>query len=518
MLNRVLQALGDSDDFAPRVGSTRQPRLSAAVSSWVRMIDRNQAFQDWFATARLLSLDPRILHARGETAQSGGGRLARSDREALEEIFSQHTGGAAVVLGKKFCNSLLVTCARVDGDLRVTGLYLSTLRGPGDADDEAYSPGINPPTLPPAVAKLTKLRQLKFSPLGVMQPESAVTGEDVCAWLQSIPGLEVLQTAMMLPPQCRLPQLKSLVVIGIAAVDELTSTETETGVFQSVADLVYRSIQPGELEFVCNSPMLQFFEVGRAVGLPECMAANTELLRVDLRGGRLRGPLPAGAARWTKLVDFVAFEQGQRWCPASGRPASADGAFDCKVNYHAKATWEEDEINEPLWHCPHDGWVVPFDDPANPWWSWQNLERFWVDVNFLHGRIPNELPDRWPRLRTLDLYSNELTGEVPATLCKLTQLRTLQLQDNRLSGEFPFEAFFSKCPSAPQRLSKVTTLELAMNPNLTGCVRRETLQAGARYLEHMTTGYTQIRLTDNDEHCDLSGEHSERHRYSQPPP
>jgi len=46
-----------------------------------------------------------------------------------------------------------------------------------------------------------------------------------------------------------------------------------------------------------------------------------------------------------------------------------------------------------------------------PWWSWHQLERFWVDANFLHGHFPPALVEAWPRLRSLDLQLNELSGD-----------------------------------------------------------------------------------------------------------
>ena len=48
-----------------------------------------------------------------------------------------------------------------------------------------------------------------------------------------------------------------------------------------------------------------------------------------------------------------------------------------------------------------------------PWWSWHQLERFWVDANFLHGHFPPALVEAWPRLRSLDLQLNELSGDGP---------------------------------------------------------------------------------------------------------
>ena len=68
------------------------------------------------------------------------------------------------------------------------------------------------------------------------------------------------------------------------------------------------------------------------------------------------------------------------------------------------------DFNDEPWQCPAHGWAVKFDDLALPFWNWTKLEKFWVDANFFHGSIPGSIAARWPMLRSLDLYNNDLTG------------------------------------------------------------------------------------------------------------
>lgn len=101
-----------------------------------------------------------------------------------------------------------------------------------------------------------------------------------------------------------------------------------------------------------------------------------------------------------------------------------------------------------------------FDDEALPWWKWRKLQLFWVDGNWFYGQIPEFLPTRWPELRKLDLYDNNLEGSIPKGFGELKNLGWVTLNHNNLSGEVPSDLF-----AAPR-------LEVNLNSNsgLTGCV------------------------------------------------
>ena len=77
--------------------------------------------------------------------------------------------------------------------------------------------------------------------------------------------------------------------------------------------------------------------------------------------------------------------------------------------------------------------------------------------NQLTGVIPDSIANL-TNLTTLQLSSNQLTGEIPSSLGNLTNLTGLQLQDNSLSGSIPEEIF---------SLTNLTALNLSNN-QLTG--------------------------------------------------
>jgi Leucine-rich repeat (LRR) protein len=119
------------------------------------------------------------------------------------------------------------------------------------------------------------------------------------------------------------------------------------------------------------------------------------------------------------------------------------------------------ETNGPNW-IKRDGWLV-----ANTACSWQgvicadghvvqvdlfsnqlsgaipaalsdltNLRMLYLDSNELHGPIPAQLGSL-ANLQELDLSANQLSGAIPTTLGNLTNLRKLWLSSNHLSGNIP---------------------------------------------------------------------------------
>ena len=90
-----------------------------------------------------------------------------------------------------------------------------------------------------------------------------------------------------------------------------------------------------------------------------------------------------------------------------------------------------------------------------------------LDGNQLTGEIPAELAEL-SYLTKLDLAENQLTGEIPAALGNLTDLESLDVSENQLSGEIPTE------------LGKLTNLErVYLRGNaLTGCVPQGLLDKG----------------------------------------
>lgn len=64
------------------------------------------------------------------------------------------------------------------------------------------------------------------------------------------------------------------------------------------------------------------------------------------------------------------------------------------------------------------------------------LQNLYLSCNHLSGEIPSSLGDI-KSLRTIGLTENQLTGTIPQSVCELPQLFDLDLQENKLSGNFP---------------------------------------------------------------------------------
>ncbi|KNA12137.1 hypothetical protein SOVF_128600 [Spinacia oleracea] len=73
--------------------------------------------------------------------------------------------------------------------------------------------------------------------------------------------------------------------------------------------------------------------------------------------------------------------------------------------------------------------------PRSGWLKMTSLRNFDAAMNNLTGTIPDELTQL--PLASLNLYKNELEGEIPETIANSPNLYELKLFNNRLSGEVP---------------------------------------------------------------------------------
>ncbi len=109
------------------------------------------------------------------------------------------------------------------------------------------------------------------------------------------------------------------------------------------------------------------------------------------------------------------------------------------------------------------------------------LQYLVLDFNQLTGTIPPAIGNLINLLQ-LQLYKNQFTGTVPASFTKLTKLQWLQLQFNQLSGKIPVAVcnipslqilklddnqFSGRIPDAIDRLTNLVILDLSDN-QLTG--------------------------------------------------
>nr|GFD48182.1 protein kinase-like domain-containing protein [Tanacetum cinerariifolium] len=62
--------------------------------------------------------------------------------------------------------------------------------------------------------------------------------------------------------------------------------------------------------------------------------------------------------------------------------------------------------------------------------------------NHLTGCLPSEIGNQLPKLKWLQLWSNELTGVLPPSISNCSKLRFLEMSNNNLSGKLTID--FSK--------------------------------------------------------------------------
>lgn len=290
-------------------------------------------------------------------------------------------------------------------------------------------------------------------------------------WLQAFPGIQVLQLSVPL----------SMELIGkVSALlqgwqDELLGLSLHWN-----PEFEIRIDDPVEapvelLESICVLKKLRRLHVdGYIRRLPSCFG-QLPLVELDVRGLQFRDASavpPALAALGPTLRSFIAYSQGlDRSCQRAAPWNKTSPAFlsRCRPrpSWDAAEPMDSTEDDAWAWQCPWESWVVRLDDPEAPWWSWHQLERFWVDANFLHGHFPPALVEAWPRLRSLDLQLNELSGPLPGeALSKLQNLTALRIHRNNFSGQVPAAIF--EAPS-------LHYINFEGNPELRGCIPRREL-------------------------------------------
>lgn len=255
------------------------------------------------------------------------------------------------------------------------------------------------------------------------------------------------------------------------------------------------------VQMLCQLRKLRYLTFGGAeasdrteslMAFPACMGNLSELVHVKVVGCNLTGSasLPSTLSNLKELKVFEAFEQGrlnaddEAACPGDWLP----NRTDCVPGYVARA----DAPESPVWRCPVHGWNLQMDDMTLPWWNWQSLEKMHIDANFIYGTIPEQLPELWPHLRSLDLHDLKLSGALPLSLTTLENLTQLQVQLNDL-----------QCPegvdviAALMKRPKMRVLHVDANPRMCGCLPPE-----APHFLHLSVGETSIRL-NCDEHLEL---------------
>ena len=92
--------------------------------------------------------------------------------------------------------------------------------------------------------------------------------------------------------------------------------------------------------------------------------------------------------------------------------------------------------------------VALYDATGGP--NWENNTNWLSDEPI--GRWHGVTTDGNGRVVRLELFDNQLSGELPSELGRLSNLEGLHLNDNQLSGELPSElGRLSNLEPAPQR-------------------------------------------------------------------
>eukprot|EP00434_Breviolum_minutum_P008565 symbB.v1.2.007556.t1/scaffold432.1/size246310/6 len=286
-----------------------------------------------------------------------------------------------------------------------------------------------------------------------------------------------------------------VLILSLKAQEDLVFPSLGPWTSSIVALHLHAPMTSAVTEMFCQLQKLRFVTFGSAEtdpglgglhinALPECMGDLKELIHLEVIGCNLTGSksLPESLGKLKQLKLFEAFEQGrlsgedELSCPGDWVPDRRD----CVPGYVARV----DHSDSPVWRCPVHGWNLRLDDMTLPWWAWESIEKMHIDANFIHGNIPETLPQYWPKLRSLDLHDMKLTGPLPMSLVSLENLTQLQVQLNDLH-----------CPEGGdviQRLmakKKMRVLNLDANPRMCGCLPSE-----APPFLHLQVGETSVEV------------------------
>ena len=182
---------------------------------------------------------------------------------------------------------------------------------------------------------------------------------------------------------------------------------------------------------------------------PELGNLLPELKELHLAGNPLTGCIP-DALRLVETNDFSKLDLP--FCADEARLAEeTNSALLALYNATGGDNWHD-----------NTGWFS--DQPVSQWFGVGGgfarsrfVKQLRLAENNLTGQIPPEL-SKLSRLYDLDLSGNNLTGEIPPELANLDRMERLNLSENNLTGEIPPE--LSKLP-------RISVLDLSGN-NLTG--------------------------------------------------
>eukprot|EP00933_Yihiella_yeosuensis_P066084 TRINITY_DN7016_c0_g1_i13.p1 TRINITY_DN7016_c0_g1~~TRINITY_DN7016_c0_g1_i13.p1 ORF type:complete len:496 (-),score=55.70 TRINITY_DN7016_c0_g1_i13:136-1623(-) len=246
-----------------------------------------------------------------------------------------------------------------------------------------------------------------------------------------------------------------------------------------------------DLALLCGLNLRKFGAYTINVGetLPECWSGMKQLESFYCTNCMMTKP-PTALKGLLSLRSFVAFRQSEMIACAVGKLSKAPE--HCRPSWETRkhrkpkqestGTWDDFQEG-PSFLCPDMSYSFPLKDLVDLGWS--NIEKVWLDGNFLSGRIPENIGELWPKLRSLDLYDNNLEGPIPESLGKLNWIK-LQLHSNNFSGRVP--ASVMKVVR-----NRIVYFGVGDNPLLEGCIPKNDHD-----IEEFM-GTRQIRLCDDED-------------------
>eukprot|EP00933_Yihiella_yeosuensis_P079933 TRINITY_DN9334_c0_g8_i1.p1 TRINITY_DN9334_c0_g8~~TRINITY_DN9334_c0_g8_i1.p1 ORF type:complete len:563 (-),score=78.17 TRINITY_DN9334_c0_g8_i1:55-1743(-) len=219
-------------------------------------------------------------------------------------------------------------------------------------------------------------------------------------------------------------------------------------------------------DLFCKFQRLRLLGVRYITSLPQCLEGLTDLIHLDVRQAWFTSSASINV-KLPNLINFVSFQNGAH---SRCSPLDSDGKPRCRLLYERKKDFYTDSDENLSYQCPEKGWHLRFDDPSTAFWTWSSLQRFWVDANWFSGSIPDFISGRWPRMRSLDLYNNNMSGPLPAALLEMKNLTKLQLQDNDFSCSEEPTTEEAGIVARLARMPNMDFLFLDSNPRLCGCI------------------------------------------------
>lgn len=204
---------------------------------------------------------------------------------------------------------------------------------------------------------------------------SAVTlGDNIL----QLPRLEVLEAPVVALPLEWGSQPDSLLKLDIALTPQVWYGNSSRG-----------------LEALCSLRSLRVLSIhGSIEPMPECFGELRQLVRLRFTGNFPHSVLPSSIGMLTNLKVFMAFYNAEYECP--------HGLLDPQQNLCRTKSVVFEELDEHRYPVVCEPGSLSGTIP-DAWRGLVNIEKMWIDGNWLSGTIPAWIGHAWTKLRRLDL-------------------------------------------------------------------------------------------------------------------